>query len=63
MTSPAVSSRDLPHPARDEIRQQIYRGTARMNGLRRADLDDIFPGLLDALLDAAARQAARLGNA
>ncbi|MEU7661216.1 ArsR/SmtB family transcription factor [Streptomyces lincolnensis] len=117
MTSPAVSARDLPHPAREEIRlegilhalsdpmrlrivrelaaasdeltcsyfdlpitksttthhfrvlreagviQQIYRGTAKMNGLRRDDLDGLFPGLLDALLDAAARQAVRVGSA
>ncbi|MFF0013619.1 ArsR/SmtB family transcription factor [Streptomyces sp. NPDC005374] len=114
MTTPAVSSRDLPHPVREEIRlesvlhalsdplrlqivrelaaasgelscshfdlpvtkststhhfrvlresgvlRQDYRGTAKMNGLRRDDLDDLFPGLLDTLLDAAARQAARL---
>ncbi|MFF9092839.1 ArsR/SmtB family transcription factor [Streptomyces sp. NPDC014802] len=113
--APAVSSRELPHPAREEIRletvlhalsdpmrlrivrelalgseeltcshfdlpvtksttthhfrvlreagviRQIYRGTAKMNGLRRDDLDDLFPGLLDALLAAAARQSARLG--
>jgi DNA-binding transcriptional ArsR family regulator len=112
----AVSSRDLPHPARAKIRlegvlhalsdpmrlrivrdlaagsdelfscsyfdlpvtksttthhfrvlresgviRQIYRGTAKMNGLRRDDLDSLFPGLLDALLAAADRQAARLG--
>ncbi|MGI5373527.1 ArsR/SmtB family transcription factor [Streptomyces sp. CA-251387] len=117
MTSPAVSSRDLPHPTREEIRlegvlhalsdpmrlqivrelaavgdeltcsqfdlpvtksttthhfrvlresgviQQIYRGTAKMNGLRKDDLDDLFPGLLDALLGAATRQAGRLGGA
>ncbi|WKX14942.1 helix-turn-helix transcriptional regulator [Streptomyces sp. NL15-2K] len=116
MTSPAVSSRDLPHPAREEIRlesvlhalsdpmrlrivrelaadgdelscshfdlpvtksttthhfrvlraagviRQIYRGTAKMNGLRREDLDDLFPGLLDRLLAAADRQAVRLGG-
>ncbi|MEU2786488.1 helix-turn-helix transcriptional regulator [Streptomyces sp. NPDC007110] len=116
MTSPAASSRDLPHPAREEIRlegvlhalsdpmrlrivrelaavgqelscshfdlpvtksttthhfrvlresgviRQIYRGTAKMNGLRTDDLDGLFPGLLDALLDAAGRQAARLGE-
>ncbi|MGW0081065.1 ArsR/SmtB family transcription factor [Streptomyces sp. NPDC003393] len=42
--------------------QQIYRGTAKMNGLRRDDLDDLFPGLLDSLVDAATRQAARLGE-
>jgi DNA-binding transcriptional ArsR family regulator len=42
--------------------RQCYRGTAKMNGLRRDDLDDLFPGLLDALLAAAARQAARLGD-
>jgi DNA-binding transcriptional ArsR family regulator len=37
--------------------RQVYRGTAKMNGLRRDDLDALFPGLLDALLAAAARQA------
>ncbi|GGS53334.1 ArsR/SmtB family transcription factor [Streptomyces violaceus] len=116
MTSPAVSSRSLPHPERDEIRledvlhalsdpmrlrivrelaagsgelscshfdlpvtksttthhfrvlresgviRQVYRGTAKMNGLRRDDLERLFPGLLDALLDAAGRQAGRLGG-
>ncbi|WP_328369475.1 ArsR family transcriptional regulator [Streptomyces sp. NBC_00445] len=116
MTTAATTSRDLPHPARDEIRlegilhalsdpmrlrivrelatdggelscsrfdlpvtksttthhfrvlresgviRQIYRGTAKMNGLRRDDLDVLFPGLLDTLLDAAARQALRLGD-
>ncbi|MFJ7047867.1 hypothetical protein ACIQVC_31320 [Streptomyces sp. NPDC101112] len=40
--------------------RQVHRGTAKMNGLRRDDLDGPFPGLLDALLDAAARQAARI---
>ena len=42
--------------------RQCYRGTAKMNGLRREDLDDLFPGLLDSLLAAAARQALRLGG-
>ncbi|MFM9492851.1 MULTISPECIES: ArsR/SmtB family transcription factor [Streptomyces] len=114
MTAPAVSSRDLPHPGREEIRleavlhalsdqmrlrivrelaadgdelscsqfdlpvtksttthhfrvlreagvvRQVYRGTAKMNGLRKDDLDDLFPGLLDAVLDAAARESRRL---
>ena len=42
--------------------RQIYRGTAKMNGLRRDDLDDLFPGLLDSLLAAAGHQAVRLGE-
>lgn len=42
--------------------QQIYRGTAKMNGLRRADLEALFPGLLDRVLEAANRQADRLGE-
>ncbi|MEU7279937.1 helix-turn-helix domain-containing protein [Streptomyces sp. NPDC045431] len=40
--------------------RQTYRGTAKMNGLRRDDLEALFPGLLDAVLAAAERQAARL---
>ena len=113
----ATGSRDLPHPAREEIRleavlhalsdpmrlqivrelateggeltcsqfdlpvtksttthhfrvlresgviRQVYRGTAKMNCLRRDDLDDLFPELLSTLLAAAARQAVRLGGA
>ena len=35
---------------------QVYRGTAKMNALRRRDLDAIFPGLLDAVLNADAAQ-------
>ncbi|MFF7340247.1 ArsR/SmtB family transcription factor [Streptomyces sp. NPDC008163] len=45
------------------IVQQTYRGTAKMNGLRRDDLDALFPGLLDRVLEAAACQAVRLGEA
>ncbi|WP_431041130.1 ArsR/SmtB family transcription factor [Streptomyces sp. P1-3] len=41
---------------------QIYRGTAKLNALRREDLDELFPGLLDAVLLAAARQSDRLGH-
>ncbi|WP_236243468.1 helix-turn-helix transcriptional regulator [Streptomyces sp. CC228A] len=37
--------------------RQTYCGTAKLNGLRRDDLDALFPGLLDAVLSAAARQA------
>ncbi|MFD9908873.1 ArsR/SmtB family transcription factor [Streptomyces sp. NPDC059063] len=33
--------------------QQIYRGTAKLNALRRADLEARFPGLLDSILTAA----------
>jgi DNA-binding transcriptional ArsR family regulator len=42
--------------------EQIYRGTAKMSVLRRADLDSLFPGLLDAVLTSATRQAERLGE-
>jgi DNA-binding transcriptional ArsR family regulator len=42
--------------------RQIYRGTAKMNALRRDDLDGLFPGLLDSLLAAATRQSLRLGD-
>ncbi|WP_328898965.1 ArsR family transcriptional regulator [Streptomyces sp. NBC_00441] len=44
------------------IVQQTYRGTSKMNGLRRDDLDALFPGLLDRILEAAACQAVRLGE-
>lgn len=39
--------------------RQDYRGTAKLNGLRRADLDALFPGLLDTVLAAAEAQSAR----
>ncbi|WP_225095864.1 helix-turn-helix transcriptional regulator [Streptomyces sp. CoH27] len=42
--------------------RQVYRGTAKMNVLRRDDLDDLFPGLLDSLLAAAELQTRRLGD-
>lgn len=42
--------------------RQVYRGTAKLNGLREDDLEALFPGLLDRVLDAAARQAGRLGG-
>nr|WP_155074080.1 helix-turn-helix domain-containing protein [Streptomyces taklimakanensis] len=38
---------------------QSYRGTAKMSELRRGELEALFPGLLDAVLAAAARQAGR----
>jgi hypothetical protein len=40
----------------------MYRGTAKMSVLRRVDLDALFPGLLDSVLEAAARQDDRLGD-
>ncbi|MEU0991884.1 helix-turn-helix transcriptional regulator [Streptomyces sp. NPDC005953] len=40
--------------------RQVYQGTAKMNGLRRDDLDALFPGLLDAVLAAVARQSERM---
>ncbi|MGW3008265.1 ArsR/SmtB family transcription factor [Streptomyces sp. NPDC001219] len=42
--------------------QQLYRGTAKMNALRRPDLDALFPGLVDAVLRGADLQADRLGE-
>jgi hypothetical protein len=42
--------------------RQVYRGTAKMNGLRADDLDALFPGLLDSVLGAAARQQERLAG-
>ncbi|MHA5053287.1 ArsR/SmtB family transcription factor [Streptomyces sp. SD15] len=36
------------------VLRQVYRGTAKMNRLRREDLDARFPGLLDTVLAAAA---------
>ncbi|KOX18485.1 MULTISPECIES: ArsR/SmtB family transcription factor [unclassified Streptomyces] len=41
--------------------RQVYRGTAKLNALRREDLDALFPGLLDTVLAAAAAQAGREG--
>ncbi|MEV4443522.1 helix-turn-helix transcriptional regulator [Streptomyces sp. NPDC049577] len=42
--------------------RQVYRATAKMNSLRRDDLDALFPGLLDSVLAAGALQAERLGG-
>nr|WP_245684391.1 helix-turn-helix domain-containing protein [Streptomyces roseoverticillatus] len=42
--------------------RQIYRGTAKMNALRREDLEALFPGLLDSVLTAASLQASRPGG-
>ncbi|MEV0407748.1 helix-turn-helix domain-containing protein [Actinoallomurus sp. NPDC050550] len=36
--------------------RQYYAGTSRMNELRREDMEEAFPGLLDALVTAAARR-------
>ncbi|WP_255947697.1 ArsR/SmtB family transcription factor [Streptomyces odontomachi] len=45
------------------IIRQVYRGTAKMNGLRRSDLDALFPGLLDSVLAASRGRTARRGRA
>ncbi|WP_062216118.1 helix-turn-helix transcriptional regulator [Streptomyces sp. NBRC 109706] len=42
--------------------RQVYRGTAKLNALRRHDLDLLFPGLLDVVLGAAAQQERRDGS-
>ena len=36
--------------------RQRYEGTARMNSLRREDLDAVFPGLLTSVLESAGRK-------
>ncbi|MGK5731746.1 ArsR/SmtB family transcription factor [Streptomyces sp. URMC 124] len=41
--------------------RQVYRGTAKMNALRRDDMEELFPGLLGTVLTAAGLQASRLG--
>ncbi|WP_016905834.1 ArsR/SmtB family transcription factor [Streptomyces xiaopingdaonensis] len=38
---------------------QVYRGTSKVNSLRRDELEELFPGLLEALLTAADRQDRR----
>ncbi|MFE0702255.1 ArsR/SmtB family transcription factor [Streptomyces sp. NPDC058872] len=42
--------------------QQVYRGTAKLNALRREDLDALFPGLLDSVLASVDAQAGREGG-
>ncbi|MEU4096748.1 helix-turn-helix domain-containing protein [Streptomyces sp. NPDC026673] len=42
---------------------QTYRGTSKMNALRREDLEALFPGLLGSVLAAADGQDGRLGPA
>ncbi|WP_405941192.1 ArsR/SmtB family transcription factor [Streptomyces sp. NBC_00207] len=41
--------------------RQTYRGTTKLNALRRDDLESLYPGLLDSVLTAAEAEAARLG--
>ncbi len=41
---------------------QCYRGTAKMNALRRDDLEALFPGLLRCVLAAAEREGHRVGD-
>lgn len=39
--------------------RQVYQGTAKISELRREDLQERFPGLLEAVLEAAELQAVR----
>ncbi|MEW2304712.1 helix-turn-helix transcriptional regulator [Streptomyces sp. NPDC006655] len=41
------------------IIRQHYAGTVKLNSLRRDDLDRAFPGLLDAIIEAARREVNR----
>ncbi|MFD3545405.1 ArsR/SmtB family transcription factor [Streptomyces sp. NPDC058655] len=43
--------------------RQTYRGTTKLNALRRRELDALFPGLLDSVLTAAAAEEGRLERA
>ena len=43
--------------------RQYYVGTARMNALRRAEIDAAFPGLLDAVVTAARQGMSIPGSA
>ncbi|MEU7031118.1 helix-turn-helix transcriptional regulator [Streptomyces sp. NPDC046275] len=42
--------------------RQLYRGTTKLNILRRDDLEVLFPGLLDSILTATEAQSVRLGE-
>ncbi|MET9322280.1 helix-turn-helix domain-containing protein [Streptomyces sp. NPDC003038] len=42
--------------------RQTYRGTTKLNGLRRDELESLFPGLLDSVLTSAAAEEARLAG-
>lgn len=42
--------------------RQYYRGTTKLNSLRRQELEALFPGLLDSVLTAAAAEASRLSR-
>ncbi|WP_405442391.1 helix-turn-helix domain-containing protein [Streptomyces avidinii] len=42
--------------------RQTYRGTTKLNALRREELEALFPGLLDSVLEAAAAEEARLAS-
>ncbi|MFB7666747.1 ArsR/SmtB family transcription factor [Kitasatospora sp. NPDC056138] len=42
--------------------RQFRKGTARMSELRRAELDELFPGLLDGVLNGVLAQRARTAD-
>ncbi|MGW8380835.1 helix-turn-helix transcriptional regulator [Streptomyces sp. ODS28] len=57
--SPSTSTHHFRVLREAGVINQCYRGTAKINCLRRADLEARFPGLLDAVLEAARRQQER----
>ncbi|MGW7517360.1 ArsR/SmtB family transcription factor [Streptomyces sp. NPDC054796] len=54
--SPSTSTHHFRVLREAGVINQCYRGTAKINCLRRADLDALFPGLLDAVLAGSARE-------
>ena len=54
--SPSTSTHHFRVLREAGVINQCYRGTSKLNCLRRTDLEARFPGLLDAVLSAAERQ-------
>ncbi|WP_346776800.1 helix-turn-helix domain-containing protein [Streptomyces sp. HNM0574] len=55
--SPSTSTHHFRVLREAGVIHQCYRGTAKLNSLRREDLDALFPGLLQAVLAADARRS------
>jgi len=54
--SPSTSTHHFRVLREAGVIEQRYQGTAKLNSLRRADLERLFPGLLHTVLDAMDRQ-------